>query len=184
LLASLTATQAVQRFNLVLRDQVPITLYIVQPNALASAYVQQEAPSGFTAKLSVKVAPTATNAASLASDALAFCGTWTLSGSGATAAYAGTLDLNVQGLIAAVGTSPYLDCLLELVLQDVNGTNRDSTQVALRIKPDVHRVTDAPPASLAPWWQEYTNANGAKCLRITNSAGETLLQLAPPGETP
>lgn len=184
LLSSLAATQALQRLDLVLRDQYALTLYIVQPNSDNSGYVQQEAPAGWGVRCSLKIAPTTTSAADLADDPLAFQATWTLDGSGAAALYAGTLDLNTQPLIDAIGVTPYLDCLLEFSLQDASGNNRDSTQVNCRVKADVHRVTDNVPSSLAPWWEEYLNANGKKCLRIKNGDGDTLVQFAPAGEEP
>lgn len=184
LLSALTATQSLQSLILTLRDVVSIDLYVVQPTTSASGYTQQECPAGWSLKLSIKPAPTATSAADLAADALAGQGTWTLSGSGATAKYVGELDLNTAELISKVGTAPYLDCLLEVVLQDASQRNRDSAQVTVRIRADVHRPTDTIPGALSHVLQEYVNSNGAKCIRIVNSDGQTLAAFAPAGETP
>lgn len=180
-ITSLANTQEVSQFDWVLRDKFPVQLYIVQPDDTTLEYTQQEAPSGFSVKFSCKVA------GSLDGAPLVFQGTWTLQGSGATAYYTADVDLNTVALIAAVAassTTDELDIVGEFTFENAAGQNQDSTQVTIRIAADVHRSTDATPASYSPLWQEYTNANGAKCLRIMNSDGQTLAVLTPPGEEP
>lgn len=179
-LDSLTNSQELQRFDWILRDTVPVRLYIV--NETAAGYVQQEAPAGKTPKFTAKAL------ASLSGDALVFCGAWTLNESGETAYYTADVDLNVTALIAAheagKNTSMEWDIRAEFCFQDANGVDYDSTQIDLRIIEDVHRAGEAAPtASTAAWpylvW--YTDENGRHCARITNDLGETLLDLKPPG---
>ncbi len=174
---SLTNFSQIQQFNWVLRDQVAVNVYLVTSSDSAQSYTQQEAPAGFSVKFTAKPS------ASLTGSAYVFAGTWTLNGSGASAYYSATVDLGGTDLVAAVeaASSHYLDLVAELTLQDASGNQRDSTQITLRVTEDVLRTTDSVPASLSPWWREYTNAAGRKCLRIMNTDGETLATFEPAG---
>lgn len=183
LVTSLTNSQQIQRLEWFLRDQVPVTLYLVTADDTTQVYTQQEAPSGWSVKFTIK------HSSGLSGNALVFSGTWVLSGSGATATYGATIDLNTAELIAAhaagENSSNEYDLIAEFTLQDANGNHRDTTQLACRITEDVLRGTESgPTASETPWpnFQWYNDpATGRQCLRIVNDDGETLAELKPAG---
>lgn len=142
LLSDVQSGQVISRLDWILRDQVPVTLYICQPNT-SGGYTVQEAPAGFSVVFGVK----ATYAGAL----IAYQATWTLSGSGTGATYPATVDLNTTEAIAAVAaeTDSELDAIAEFTLQDSGGVNRDSTQVDCRITQDINIASDSPPLPVA-----------------------------------
>ena len=179
-ITSLTNSAQISRWDWVLRDQVEVNLYVVQPDPTTGSYVQQEAPAGFAPKFGIRV----TRESVTPVDPLVFAGTWVLSGSGTSAKYIGTINLGDAALIAAIGISPYLDVWCEAVMRDISGTDTSSTQTEARIYFDVIRggateTTWVPPF---PWVSEFTDpATGKKCLRFKNSDGETLETMSPTG---
>jgi hypothetical protein len=177
-LESLTNSQAFQQWDWILRDIVPVELYIVTPDDATQAYIQQETPAGFGIRFSAKV-----SSATFAGVPLIAQADWTLSGTGTTAKYTGSISLNTAELIQAVGVLEYLDIIAEFSFEDLGGVQRDSTQLTLRIKPDVHRTGDATPAAYAPFLEFFTDSVGKECLRIKNTQGETLITLPPAGGT-
>lgn len=175
---SLNNGQEFQQWDWILRDKVPVELYIVAPDDTTQVYVQQEAPAGYGIRFSAK-----TSSATFADAPLIAQADWTLSGTGSAAKYTGEISLNTVALIAAVGTLASLDIVGEFSFEDVGGNQRDSSQITLRIMPDVHRSGDAAPASLSPFQEFFTDNAGKECLRIKNTLGETLAILTPPGGT-
>ena len=176
----LTDSQTLQRLDWILRDQVPVELYIVTPNT-SQGYTQQEAPSGYTIRCGVKAS------GSFSGNPLATNYTWTLVGSGATAYYTGTVNLNTSELIAVVEaesqTEDYLDLVAEFCFQDGSGNNRDSSQLTCRVTKDINRTGQAEPAPYNTFpYVEFTHS-GKKCIRIQNSDGEILAVFTPPGVT-
>ena len=180
LLVSNTDSQEIQSLAWILRDQVPVTLYILAPTVGAQGYTIQEAPSGYSVRFAVK------QSGSFSGAALVYAGTWTLAGSGTGASYSATVDLNTAALIALVEAEAqieeYLDLTAELTLEDSSGNHRDSTQLTARITKDVIRTTDVTPSAVSTLFEEFTHS-GSKCIRIRNSDGQTLLVLTPPGVT-
>jgi len=174
---SLTNSQEQQQWELMLRDSVPVELYIITPDDATGAYVQQEVPAGYGIRFSAKV-----SAATFAGAPLIASADWTLSGSGTSAKYTGTLNLNTAELIAAVGVLEQLDIIAEFSFEALGGVQADSTQISLRVKPDVHRTGDATPAAYSPFMEFFTDGTtGKECLRIKNTQGETLVVLSPMG---
>lgn len=174
-------SQELQQLDWTLRDQVPMNLYIVTPTSGAQGYTQQEAPSGYSIRFAIK------QSGSFSGDPLAAGYTWTLVGTGASAYYTGSIDLNTAALIAVVEavtqTEDYLDLTAEFAFQDGSGNQRDSTQITARITKDVNRTGEAEPAPYNTYpYQEFTHS-GKKCIRIKNSDGETLAVFTPPGVT-
>ena len=179
LVRSTTSTQQIQRLDFILRDQVAVELYILEPKTDDSGYQEYSVPSGWAVKFAVK------HKSALSGEALVAQGTWTFD----TDHYDASITLNTSELIAShvagKGTGITYDVLAELVLADVSGNNRDSTQVACRITEDVYRADDAEPTSSQgwPWLQEYTDTAGKQCLRFLNSDGEVVREDGPAGST-
>lgn len=175
--AGLSDSNLVTRLDWILRDTVPVVLYIVTPSTTDQTYTPAAAPAGYSPRFSLKASGSFDGAA------LAAQATWTQTlDADSKIVYTANISLNTAALIAAVGALTELDLVGEFTLQDASGLNADSTQIDVRIKPDVHRATDVDPDALAPWWQEYTDAaSGKKCLRIKNSDGETLVEFKPAG---
>jgi hypothetical protein len=179
ILTSIQNAQTLTRLDWILRDQVAVDLYLVQPSTNDTGYTVQEAPTGWVVKFCAKPAASRDGAAYVAQ------GTWNLSGSGTSAKYVGSVSLGGTTLISAVeaASSFYLDLVAEFTLQDISGNHRDSTQCDLRVTEDVLRAGEAAPTLEAwPWLTEITDpATGKKIVRIVNSDGEILAEFAPPG---
>jgi len=181
LLSSIQNIMQFQRLDYVLRDQVAIELYLVTKSEITGTYTIGEAPSGYAVKCSIKPSDDRD------SDPLASQYVWTLSGTGESAKYSATLDLNKTELIAAVEaeTNPYLDLVIEFVLQNASAENRDSTQADLRVTQDIHRPSDSAATSanlLFPWFEFFDDeTTGEECLRIKNTDGQTLAIFKPAG---
>jgi hypothetical protein len=181
ILTSIQNAQTLTRLDWILRDQVAVDLYLVQPSTNDTGYTVQEAPTGWAVKFTAKLTSARDGAAYV------FQGTWSLSGSGTTAKYSGSINLAGATLVAGVEAAAlyYLDLVAEFSLQDISGNHRDSTQFDLRVTEDVLRASEAAPAvETAPWpWiSEYTDpTTGKKIVRIKNSDGEILAEFAPPG---
>jgi len=139
--AGLSDSNLVDRFDWILRDVVAVRLYIVTPSAVDQTYTPASAPAGFEPRFALK------KSGELDNDPLAASADWaqTLDADGKVC-YDGTIDLNTALLIAAVGTATELDLIGEFTLQDAAGLNRDSSQVTVRIKPDVNRAGEQAPA--------------------------------------
>jgi len=175
---SLTYGQELSRIDLILRDLVPVTLYLCRPSSTDQSYVAEAAPSGYSVKFGLKLST------ALSGGYLAFQGTWTGSGSGASSKYAADIDLNTVELIANMAASAYVDYTAEFTLQDAAGVNKDSSQITMRVTADVIRAGGATPTAGDSWpWIEEFTVSGRKCVRISNSDGEVLAQYAPPGVT-
>lgn len=176
LLSSLSTAQQLAPLAWILRDQKPVSLYLVTFDEDTQAYVVGAAPTGFVPKFGIK------KLSAFAAGPLAYQGTWTLTGAGETSAYTATVDLNTAELIAELADADAEDLVAEFVLQDASGNNRDSTQIVCAITQDVNRVADPAPTSLDAWpWMEEFVKDGHRCLRFKNSDGVTLLELTPPG---
>ena len=179
ILTSIQNAQTLTRLDLILRDQVSIDLYIVQPSTDDTGYTVQEAPAGWVPKFTAKPAGGRDGAAYV------FQGTWSLSGSGTSAKYTGSVSLAGATLITAVESASvyYLDLVGEFTLQDISGNHRDSTQFDLRVTEDVLRASETAPAvQTAPWpWISEIVVGGQKVVQIKNSDGIILAEFAPPG---
>lgn len=181
LVMSFTNTQQVDTLYWFLRDQVPVELRIGQEDDTTNAYVQQEAPAGYSVKFAIK------KAGALSGACLVFAGTWVLNGAGTAAYYTATVNLNTVGLIADLAETE-TNYIGELTLMDGSGNQRDSTQFAVNIKPDVYRATESAPTAVSAIWPNFEwftePVSGQQCLRIVNDAGVTLAVLTPPGVSP
>jgi hypothetical protein len=179
ILTSIQNAQTLTRLDWILRDQVSVDLYIVQPSSNDTGYTIQEAPTGWVPKFTAKPASARDGAAYV------FQGTWSLSGSGTSAKYTGSINLAGATLVSAVEAASvyYVDLIGEFALQDISGNHRDSTQFDLRVTEDVLRVGESAPTLEAwPWLQERTDpVTGKKIVSLVNSDGEILAEFAPPG---
>lgn len=177
--ASLTSTQKITDINLILRDQVPITLHVVRPtsNSGTAYYAEEDVAAGKSAICGIKLG----TAAGLAGGYLAYQGTWTKS---TTGQYTATLDLNTTELISAMGSTTETEFVLEFTTVDVDGKHYDSSQVTISIKLDLNLGTEAAASSV------YVGSNsicreetiaGQKVLILYNSDGVEYARFNPPG---
>ena len=175
-LKSLTNSQKIEAFNWKLRDHVLVYLYVVTPNDETGAYTPAATPTGWAIKFTAKPA------GSLDGVALIEQLRWTWDA--VNSRYEAVCNCNTSELIAAfaaAGTDEY-EIIAEFTLEDIGGTNRDTTQCALKIKEDVRQsaggagTTDA----ATPWFEEYIES-GKRHVRLRNSDGEILADWAPPG---
>lgn len=131
LVYGLTNSRKVERVTYVLRDFVPVSLYLLETQAnVNQPYTVRAITSGHAIKFGAKAALTdETYLSELA--------TWTETGSGQGLYYAGSIPLNSAALIAAMVGVLELDLIAELTTQDGDGKHYLSTQFTLRVKPDV-----------------------------------------------
>lgn len=174
LLSDVESGQRLTRLDWILRDQVPISLYICQPNT-SGGYTVEAVPSGYSVVFGVK--------ASYAGALLAHQSTWNETGTGESSVSAANVDLNTNEAIAAIGTEDELDALAEFTLRDTSGVDRDSTQVDCRLTQDVNRASQAAPSGAVSLLVEEFVHNGHKCLRLQNTDGETCGVFTPAGVT-
>jgi hypothetical protein len=123
--------------------------------------------------------------ASLGTGAVLFsCESFALVGTGDDANWQGALSFNTEELAAAfAGETAELSVRCDIEIQNADNSRRITLQADATVRRQVYDgATAATP--LLNRWQEYLNGNGAKCLRLLNSDGETLAAFAPAGETP
>lgn len=138
LVRALTSKAAVAGYTCVLRDAVPVTLYLVaEQSNVTTPYAVTEIASGHSVKFGAKAALTDT--AYLSEQA-----TWTPSGSGATQCYLGSFPLNGASLVSAMAGLSALSLFAEFTTQDNDGKQYLSTQFSLKIIHDVIQGTETP----------------------------------------
>lgn len=178
---SLTSTQKVQSLDLILRDQIPITLHTVRPSTSSSAYyAEEDVPAGQSVIWGLKDdTKTGLDGAYLA-DQL----TWTKI---ATGQYQATCNLNTVALIAALAalsTEIELDLMMEFTLIDVDGKHYDSTQMPVTVHVDVNRANEAEAVSAVAAINSICREEligGQKVLILYNSDGIEYARFNPPG---
>jgi hypothetical protein len=175
-LKTLTNSQKIEDLNWKLRDHVAVQLSLVTPDDTTGTYDAQAAPTGWAVKFTAKAAD------SLDGAALVEQLTWTYDA--VNERYEATINLNTAELIAAfeaAATDEY-EIIAEFTLEDISGANRDTTQIALKIKEDVRQNTGGAGTTDAatPWFEEYIES-GVRRVRLRNSDGEILADWGPPG---
>jgi hypothetical protein len=177
LVKDLAGTQQITELTWILRDIIPVTLYVVTPAGSGSNYYQAtDAPAGCAPVFGAKAS------SGLAGAHLVYQPTWSKSGSGATAKYAANVSLATQELIDAVGSAASLEIVGEFTMLDASGNNRDSTQFTLYVKPDVTRGTETVLGGVyAPVLLKEETIGGKKYLIFCNSDGVEYERIGPPG---
>lgn len=138
LVKALTSKAEVAGFTFVLRDAMPITLYLVtEQSSILTPYAVAAIASGHSVKFGAKAALTDTTY-------LVEQATWTPAGSGSTQRYEASLPLDGAALIAAMAGLPSLALFAEFTTQDADGKQFLSTQFTLTIIPDVIQGTETP----------------------------------------
>ena len=172
----LSGSNQISDLTWVLRDQVPIVLYLVEPATSGGDYYQVvENPSGCAPVFGAKAS------SGLAGAHLIYNAAFVKTGTGATTKHTATLNLNTAELIAAVPAAATVELIGEFVLVDASGNHRDSCQFTLYVKPDVTRGTEASPLSVyAPCLVQELVVGGVKYLILQNSDGVEYARIAPP----
>ena len=134
LLTALDPAKPMGRLAWVLRDKVPVDIYLVNDNG-SGAYAAVAVPAGLAIKFG------ANTEASLAEPLLIDAPSWTPSGTKNSA----SVDLSSAALISAIGTEETLDLIGEVTLQAEDGSQEYSTQFNLRIHADVYHGSETPP---------------------------------------
>lgn len=171
LVPSLTSASKIERFDFVLRDILPVTLRVCNEQSKNNApYVVTAIDAGKTIKFGAKaLASYQTDTDFLFSEAV-----WTEAGSGTSTTYSADISLNTAALIAALGTSAYLDCKIEFTIQNSSNENELSTQSIFRIYPDVIKGTEGVPSTEYQVIAQYTSDLGVASVRLVNASGEAV----------
>jgi hypothetical protein len=157
-------------------DVFPLAVRFRRKSTLGSNSTMIQMPSGAGMVLDGK--------ASLSGESILRVSEWVSEGSGDELLYKGTLDLTSAALTTAIGTAASITVYVDVEIQ-APGT---AEPVTFRFEAKIHKQVytgvsaPAPVGGSGGRWEEYTNANGAKCLRIKNSDGQTLVSFAPAGE--
>jgi hypothetical protein len=169
MIQSLNSTATVSRYDFVLRDSLPVTLRVCNAQAVQNVpYIVTSIGAGKAIKFGAKALATyATDTSFLFSQA-----TWTESGTGETTTYTANIPLNTSELIAAIGTSSYLDCKAEFTILDISGNTHElSTQFAMRIYPDVITGSEGLATNEYIPIVQAADDTGAQIVRIVNADG-------------
>lgn len=175
LVRSQYSLQTVSRLDLIVRDTYVVNVSVCTPqsgNALQS-YLAGELAAGESLLFGAKTL------AGIAGNYLISCASWVKVGAGAAAYYTGQITLDTVDLIAALGTSAYIDIIGELVVVGPDNSHRDSTQWPIRISPDVNRGGEGIPVPSYSVLQQFTDIDGIAKVRIVNALGETCGVFAP-----
>lgn len=169
----------VSGFRLVLRDQVPVTLYVLTVDAVTGNYVQGELPAGKSLIFGANTSGNIANARPV------YTPTWTKSGTGANAVYLGVLTLADSKLAALVpGSDPVL-FTGEFRIVNADGTYGDSCEFPLTILPDINRSgQDAFQGGYSGALVYEVIQNGVKYVLTCNSEGQVYRADGPAGAPP
>lgn len=165
---SLNSSTKITQYDFVLRDVLPVTLRVCNWQAvLNTPYVVTAIDAGSAIKFGAKALATyATDP-----DFLFSQGTWTAAGTGEDTTYTADITLNTAELIAAIGTSSYLDCKAEFTILNVGNDNELSTQFTMRIYKDVITGSEGVPTTEYQVIAQYTDDNGVQAVRIVDANG-------------
>ena len=173
---SLTDVQQVTDLDLILRDQIAITLHTVRPSSNDGVYfAEEDCPAGTAALFGLK----GTTQPKLAGGYLAVQATWTKT---ATGIYTGTIDLATDELLAELGAETSVELKAEFCLRDADGKDSDSTQLDVTLYYDVNGAGEGEttPAYCGVLVREET-IGGVKVLILYNSDGVEYARFNPPG---
>ena len=131
LVGGLNDQATVDPLVLVLRDTVAVSLAVVTPQTSGDAYVAGELDAGESIAFGIKTS------APFSGGYLVYCDSWTLTGSGTTARYNGTINLNTQELIDALtsgaATDEYLEVTGEFTIVTSEGYHKETTQFKVEV---------------------------------------------------
>jgi len=168
LVPSLTSTSKIERYDFILRDLLPVTLRVCNEQTNINVpYVV----TAIDADKSIKFGAKALATYITDTDFLFSQATWTEVGSGTNTTYTADIELNTAELIAAIGSSSYLDCQAEFTIQNASNKNELSTQTTFRIYPDVIKGTEGVPTTEYQVIAQYTDDNNVAAVRIVNAEG-------------
>jgi hypothetical protein len=135
---SLNSDVEVTGLSFVLRDAVPVSLYLVSEQSnIITPYTVTKITSGHSVKFGAKLALTDKTY-------LIEQDTWMPAGTGATQRYEASLPLNGAALISAMAGLNQLALFAEFTTQDYNGKQYLSTKLSLTVVPDVIQGTETP----------------------------------------
>jgi hypothetical protein len=186
MVASLLSPARVSAFAMTARDTDSLRVYVLTPQSgnPEAPFVQGELDAGESLALSIKVKTVAGLAAATSLvDHTAFA----LVGTGATAYYTATLNLNTAELVAEIATWTALSGVLqgELVAVQSDGTQRDSTPFDAQIRIDVLRQDNAPTSvGSTALFRDYVNADGIYGVAHYNKTGVLMSIEMPLGVNP
>ena len=158
LISSIYSKGTASTYEWALRDVVPVSLYIVEPqNVTTQPYIITDIPAGFTFKMEAK------QEGEFDGNPL-LCGTdWVKTGTGITTVYTTNIRLDNPNMVGALeGDSSssmnmdYLEIIGELTRVTTEGENCDSTQFDIKIISDVIRLTDVCPVPV-----EYSSSSSS-----------------------
>lgn len=175
---SLTDGQRVTNLDLVLRDQVSITLHTVRPSTNAGVYfAEEDCPAGKAPLFGIK----GTTQPKLAGGYLASQGIWTKI---ATGQYEAVVNLKTTQLIAEIGTETTVELKAGFTLVDIDGEHHDSTQFDVTVAYDVNIGGEAEAESVYVGNNSIVREeliDGLKVLILYNSEGVEYARFNPPG---
>lgn len=175
LVGGMNDTSQIPDLTWVLRDKVPVKLYLLQPSTGENAYEAVLADAGKSVIFGAK------EETGLSGPHLIYCGEWTLV-AGTVPYYTAVISLERNELITAIGTSPDLIIETEFRFLDAEGNRFDGTQHNLTVKADVNRGNEIPTTGV------YSSClvvqiveDGQKVILIQNTDGVVYLRLTIPG---
>lgn len=167
LVPTLFNTSAIASMTFILRDTLPVRLYIVAPqNSATTPYAVTDIEA--TESIAFGAKKLLADADFTISQA-----TWTGTGSGTSKYYAADIVLNTAEMIAAIGSADTVTLRAEFTIVGADNSNRLSTQFDLVINRDVIVGDEGTVAAQYPVIAQYTDDSGAAGVRIVNGAGVT-----------
>jgi hypothetical protein len=165
---------------LIARDQEAISIALLEKTGSGTTPYTVSALAATDSKI-ILAAKQITDSVVADSPYLCYAEIATLTGSGDTLRYTGTLNLNTDEIESAMGTADYLTAQAELTVLTTTDTHRLSTRFALRIYKKVVTLETAGPATYLPAWRYVTNAAGHAGVQLYNYDGVLLAEFYPPG---
>ena len=165
LVPSLYSTASISTMTLVLRDTVPVHLYIVTPqNSAVQPYTVGDIAALHTIAFGAK-AVLADTEFDISEN------TWEAVGSGTDKYYGADVELNTAELIAAIGGSNTITLKAEFTIVSPAGANQLSTQFDLVINRDVIVGTEGIISGNYTVIIQYQDDDGGQGVRVINAAG-------------
>ena len=165
LVAGLYSESKVTGYDWVLRDVIPVNLYVVESQSNINQPYAVTAIAG-SESIEFGAKENRSDAAFLFSQ-----DTWTPTGSGDSQRYVAEISLNTAELIAAIGSNDTIDVFGEFTIVQADGDNVLSTQFTIEVTRDIISGSDRVPTTEYPVIQQYTDDNDRRCVRIVNSNG-------------
>jgi hypothetical protein len=166
LVAGLNSTQPVTQYNWILRDTIPIDLYIVQRQTNINT------PFAVTAIGAGESIAFGAKAAYADTEFLFSQNSWTPEGSGATQRYTADVSLNTAALIAAMAAVDELTVKAEFTFIQPDNSHALTTQFDIKVTRDVIIGSEGVPVEAFNVIEQFTHpTTGVKMVRIVNADG-------------